>query len=119
MKRLPAKISPNLVVRVLLEIFALFSLGYWGYFAWPFPLPGIFFVIGTPLFAAVVWGLFRSPKAPLPLDAVGRALVEIIIFGSVATAWLMLGQPVVAAAFGIVAIASGVVNARAEVRRAA
>lgn len=110
-------LGPNAVLRFLLELFALFTLGYWGYLAWPFPWPGALFMIGTPLFAAVVWGLFRSPRAAIPLDLVGRALVEIAIFGSAAIAWAMLGQPIVAVGFALVALVSGIVNLRAETAR--
>jgi hypothetical protein len=106
----------NRVVRVLIGVFVLFSLAYWGYYAWPFPLPGLFFVIGAPLFAVVVWALFRSPKAVFPLDPVGRALVEIFIMGAAAIAWLMLGHPLIALVFAVVAAASGALHARAEVR---
>jgi hypothetical protein len=111
------KITFNDVLRFLLELFALFSLGFWGYFAWPYPWPGVLFMIGTPLFAAIVWGLFRSPKAVLPLDPVGRAAVEILVMGSATTAWFMLGYPLVGAVFGILAVVSGVINGRSELAR--
>jgi hypothetical protein len=115
----PFKLRPNDVLRFLLELFALFSLGYWGYLAWPFPWPGLFFMIGAPLFAAVVWGLFRAPKARFPLDPVGRALVEILVMGSAAAAWFMLGYPIVGAVFAVIAVGSGIVNGRAEISREA
>lgn len=111
------RIGPNDVLRFLLELFAFFSLGYWGYLAWPFPWPGALFMIGTPLFAIVVWGLFRSPRARIPLDPVGRALVEIAVMGSATIAWAMLGQPVVAIVFGVVALVSGIINLRSELAR--
>ena len=111
------KITFNDALRFLLEIFALFSLGYWGYLAWPFPWPGVLFMIGTPLFAAAVWAVFRSPKAVLPLDPVGRAMVEILVMGAATVAWFMLDQPVVGAIFGILAAVSGVINGRREVAR--
>jgi hypothetical protein len=111
------RVGVNDVLRFLLELFALFSLGFWGYLAWPFPWPGMLFMIGTPLFAAIVWGLFRSPKARIPLDPVGRALVEIAVFGSAAIAWAMLGHPIVAVVFALVALVSGIVNLRAETAR--
>ncbi|GAA3733352.1 YrdB family protein [Leifsonia bigeumensis] len=111
------RIGPNDVLRFLLELFAFFSLGYWGYLAWPFPWPGLLFMIGTPLFAIVVWGLFRSPRAKVPLDPVGRALVEIAVMGSAAIAWAMLGQPIVAVVFAVVALVSGIVNLRKETAR--
>jgi len=111
------RITPNLVLRFLLELFALFSLGYWGYISWPFPLPGVFFMIGAPLFAAIIWAVFRSPRALVPLDPVGRALVEIFVMGSAAAAWLTIGNWPVALVFGVVAAISGVVNGRAEISR--
>ncbi|MES2170669.1 MAG: YrdB family protein [Actinomycetota bacterium] len=104
----------NDVLRFLLELFALFSLGFWGYLAWPFPIPGVFFMIGTPLFAAIVWGLFRSPKAVLPVDPVGKVLVEIFVMGSAVGAWFMLGYPIVGLVFGVVVTISGVINGRRE-----
>ncbi len=108
------KITANDVLRFALELFEQFALGYWGYLAWPFPIPGVFFMIGAPLFAAVVWGLFRSPKAVFPLDPVGRALVEILVMGSAALAWVMLGLPIIGAVFGVIATVSGVINGRRE-----
>jgi hypothetical protein len=111
------RIGPNEVLRFLLELFALFSLGYWGFLAWPFPWPGVVFMIGTPLFAAVVWGLFRSPRARFPLDAFGRSIVEIAVMGSAALAWAMLGYPVIALVFAVVATISGILNLRAEDKR--
>ncbi|MBX3091379.1 MAG: YrdB family protein [Cryobacterium sp.] len=108
------RVGPNDVVRLILELFAFFSLGYWGYLAWPFPWPGALFMIGTPLFAIVVWGLFRSPKARIPLDLVGRGIVEIAVMGSAVIAWTMLGQPIVAVVFGVIALVSGAINLRRE-----
>lgn len=112
-----ARIGLGDVLRFLLELFAFFSLGYWGYLAWPFPWPGLLFMIGTPLFAIVVWGLFRSPKAKIRLDPVGRVLVEIAVMGSAAIAWAMLGHPVVAVVFAVIAFVSGIVNLRREATR--
>ncbi len=109
--------QPNAVIRLLVQLFALFSFGLWGYLAWPFPFPSLFFIVGTPLFAAVVWALFRSQKAILPLDPVGRALVEIFILGSAVATWFMLSYPIIGSAFAVVALFSGIVYARAEMRR--
>jgi hypothetical protein len=113
------QLRANDIVRFLLELFAFFSLGYWGYLAWPFPWPGVLFMIGAPLFAIVVWALFRSPKARIPLDSVGRALIEIFVMGTAVATWFLLDSPIVGAIFGIVALISGIINARAENSREA
>ena len=112
-------VGPNDILRFLLELFAFFSLGLWGYLTWPFPWPGLLFMFGTPVFAIVAWGLFRSPKARFPLDSVGRGLVEIAIMGSAVLAWATLGYPLVALAFGIIALISGVINLRKEIKQEA
>jgi hypothetical protein len=111
------RIGPNDVLRFLLELFAFFSLGYWGYLAWPVPWPGVLFMIGAPLFAMVLWGLFRAPRARVPLDPVGRGIVEIAVMGSAVVAWAMLGVPIVAIVFGVLALVSGILNMREELRR--
>ncbi|WP_423922410.1 YrdB family protein [Frigoribacterium sp. 2-23] len=104
------------VVRFASEVFAFVSLGVWGYYAWPFPWPGVLFMIGAPLFAVVVWGLFRSPRAPIATDSVGKALVEIAVMGAVVVAWFMLGHPVVGGVFAVVALVTGVLVSRREAR---
>ena len=57
--------------------------------------------------------------APIPTDAVGKALVEIAIMGAVVAAWAMLGYPVVAVAFAVLAGVTGVLAFRRENRRGA
>jgi Protein of unknown function (DUF2568) len=110
------QVGPNDVLRFLLELFAFVSLGIWGFLAWPLPWPGVLVGIAAPLFAILVWALFRSPRAVIRLDPFGKAVVEIAVMGSAALAWLDLGQPVVAIIFGIIATISGVISGRAELR---
>ena len=113
------RLRPTNVLRFALELFALFSLGFWGYLAWPFPWPGLLFLVGAPVFAAVVWAMFRSPKAVFPLDIVGRSLVEIFVMGAAVAVWFMISYPVVGITFGILAAISGVLTGRAEITSAA
>ena len=74
-------------------------------------------MIGAPLFAIVVWGLFRSPKALVPVDIVGRGIVEIGVMGAATIAWAMLGYSIVAIVFGVIALISGIINIRREAAR--
>jgi hypothetical protein len=107
------QVGPNEVLRLLLELFAFFTLGFWGFVAWPLPW-NIVVGIAAPLLAIVLWALFRSPRAVFRIDAFGRAIVEIIVTAAAALAWLDLGQPIVAVAFAVVSAASGIVNGRRE-----
>lgn len=104
--------SLNLVVRFLLELCALAALGVWG-----FTTGGnrtftrVALGLGVPLIAAVVWGMFGSPAAPLPAPGALRVLLEIVIFGAAVVALFAIGQPVLAVAFGIVTLANGILMA--------
>ncbi len=107
-----AATGPNAIVRFVLEIVAVISLAIWGVTMWPMPWPGVLFAIAAPLFAILLWALFLSPRAVFRVDPFGSALFEVIIMGSVAFAWWSMGQPIIAAAFALVATVSGVVNGR-------
>lgn len=107
-------IKANHVVRLVIEVFSVFSLAFWGYYAWPYPLPALFYIVGLPAFAIVLWILFRSPKAVVKNDPVGKAIVEIAVMGAAVSTWFSLGYPIVGIVFGIIALVSGVLNFRRE-----
>ncbi|GAA4377680.1 YrdB family protein [Agromyces bauzanensis] len=108
------KVGPNDVLRFLLELFAFASLGIWGFAAFPLPWPGVLIGLGAPALAILLWALFVSPKAVFRIDVFGKALVEIAVFSAAAIGWWMLGQPVVAVVFAIVAAVSGIINGRKQ-----
>jgi len=101
------------VLRFLIELFAFVSLAVWGFIAWTFPW-NIVVGIGAPLLAIVLWALFRSPKAVIRVDTFGKAIVEIIVMTAAAFAWWDLGQPIVAVAFAVLALVSGIISGRRE-----
>lgn len=108
------KVRPNDVVRFVLELFALVTFAIWGFSSWDLPW-SIVVGVGAPVLAALVWALFLSPRAVFGLDVYGRSLIELVVMGAAALAWLDLGQPIVAIVFGVVAVVSGVVNGRRAV----
>lgn len=111
-----AQVGANDILRFVLELFAFFSLGFWGFAAWPLPWPGLLVGIAAPAFALLLWALFRSPKAVFRLDPFGKAVVEIAVFGAAALAWWDLGLPLVGVIFAVVATVSGVLTGRSELR---
>ena len=56
-----------------------------------------------PLAAAVVWGLFVSPKATITIGAVPRFRLELLVFGGAAVALLAIGETALAGVFGATA----------------
>ncbi|PZF53324.1 4-amino-4-deoxy-L-arabinose transferase [Curtobacterium sp. MCSS17_008] len=108
------RVSGWTVLRVLVCAFGLLSLAYWGYWSWMLPLPGYLFMVGAPLFAAVVWFLFRSPRSPIDTDVVGKVIVETALVVAAGATWVSLGRPFVGLVFVLVAALSGVVAFRRE-----
>ncbi|WP_244255836.1 YrdB family protein [Rathayibacter sp. VKM Ac-2760] len=109
--RTDQRIGPNDVLRFVLELFAFVSLGLWGFLSWDLPW-SIVLGIGAPVLAILLWALFLSPRAVFAIDVYGRSLIELLVMGAAALAWLGLGQPVVAIVFGVVAVVSGVIAGR-------
>jgi len=94
----------NLGLRFLLEICALVALGYWGFQAGKTGLTKGLLGIGTPLLAAVIWGIFGSPAAPYPASTIMRLFLEIMILGSAAIALYSSGHQSLSVSFAILSI---------------
>jgi len=102
------------LLRIVVLVFGLVSLVFWGYISWPYPLPALYFMIGAPAFAAAVWFFFRSPRSPLDTDPVGKVIVEVALVVTAAASWLSIGAPLVGLVFLVVAAVSGIVTFRQE-----
>jgi len=85
-------VTGNLALRFLLELCSLAALGYWGFKTGEGGLLKVLLGIGAPMFAAIVWGLFVSPKAAYEIGQFGRLLVEFAVFGAAAWALYISGQ---------------------------
>jgi Protein of unknown function (DUF2568) len=86
----------NLALRFILELCALVALGYWGVKVGGSTIAKIGLGIGAPLLAAVVWGMFVAPRAPIPTPGLLRLLIELVVFGSAAAALYSAGRPTLA-----------------------
>jgi Protein of unknown function (DUF2568) len=75
----------NLALRFFLELAALYFIGYWSWAQHEGVLRYLL-VIGLPLLAATIWGVFRVPGdggAPrVRVSGVVRLLIEIVFFGA-------------------------------------
>ena len=72
----------NIAIRFLLELCLLIAIGYWGFKTSSGWFLKILLGIGTPVFVAVIWGLFVSPKATFHLNIFQQLGLEAILFGS-------------------------------------
>jgi len=94
--------SANLIVRFLLEIAALFAVGYWGFNTGPTWLTKIILGLGAPLVIGLIWSRLGAPGAATPLSGWPRLLLEVAIFGLAALGLAAVHQP--SLAIGLAAI---------------
>jgi hypothetical protein len=74
----PALASLNLGLRFLLELCALAAFGYGGFEAGGGTIAKVVLAIVLPLAAAVLWGVFVSPRAPVRPPAAVRLALELV-----------------------------------------
>jgi len=83
-----------LALAFLLELALLVAAGWWGFTrdgGWPVRLLA---GLGVPLLIAVVWGLFCSPKASVPLPAPAKLSVQAACFVTGGLLLALAGRPV-------------------------
>jgi uncharacterized protein DUF2568 len=85
----------NLGVRFLLELCLLAALAYAGLQV------NVGLAVAAPVAAAVVWGLFVSPKARVPLPTVAWIAVQVVLFGAAVLGLVLAGNVVLGVLFGI------------------
>lgn len=77
-------VTPNMVLRFLLELAGLVAAGYWGFTVFDGWGLRIVFGIGVPVLMAAVWGTFRIPNdggAPVVQVApIVRFVIEALFF---------------------------------------
>ncbi|WP_033957065.1 YrdB family protein [Psychroserpens jangbogonensis] len=100
----------NLLVRFILEICALISVGVWG---WNQTEGWLKFVLafGIPIILAAIWGIFavpddpsRSGKTVIPTRGIVRLIIEFGIFSIAIYSLYNLGLVKLSFAFGVVII---------------
>lgn len=100
----------NLGIRFILELLALFALGYWGSQLGD-GVVGLVLAIAIPIIAAIIWGTFavpddpsRSGNAPVVVAGWLRLALEITFFVLATVALLDKGVTIPAMVFGFVVI---------------
>ncbi|MEZ4865251.1 MAG: YrdB family protein [Caldilineaceae bacterium] len=94
----------NLLLRFVLELCDLASLGYWGFQTEQPLLTKIGLSIGSPLLFAMFWGVFLAPASPWRLHEPWLLGAELAIFGLAIVALYSTGQRAWALAFGVLYI---------------
>jgi hypothetical protein len=98
----------NLALRFLLELCALVALGYWGFTTASGAITKVALGIGAPLVAAIMWGVFVAPRAPVALPRFVVLLLQVLIFGSAAAGLIATGHRALALAFAVVVVINAI-----------
>jgi hypothetical protein len=98
----------NLALRFLLELFALIALGYWGFKTGGGLIAKVGLGIGAPLVAAVVWGTFLSPQAPVQLPGPLVLILQVLVFGAAVAGLLATGHRILALVFGVIVVINAI-----------
>jgi hypothetical protein len=94
----------NRGLRFLLEVFALLAIAYWGFDTGGSLPVGIALGLAAPAVVAVVWGVFGSPRAAVPVSDRWRLLLEGLVFGTAAAGLYAVGQPILAGLFAALVV---------------
>lgn len=96
----------NLALRFGLELAALAAFGLGGYRLGGASFWRFILVFGAPLAAAVLWGLFASPRGAARLADPGRLIFEAAFFGVAVMSLALAGYPTPAWALGLAVLAN-------------
>jgi len=98
----------NLLLRFLLELCALGALGYWGFKTGSATLTKVVLGVGAPLVAAVVWGTFLSPRAPIQLHWGVVLMLQGLVFASAAAGLVSTGHRSLALVFVVIVVINAI-----------
>jgi len=97
----------NLGVRFIVELAALFALGWWGFHYGKTARGKYGLAMLAPLTGAGVWGFFIAPNAPVDVGPVLRFLLQIVVFGAAVLCLVAIGERRWAVILGSVVIVNG------------
>ncbi|GAA3812532.1 YrdB family protein [Sphaerisporangium flaviroseum] len=100
----------NAALMFILELGVYLAVGYWGFTLSPNWAIKLLLGIGGPVLFAVVWGVFGSPKAAIPLHGLARAALEIVWFGSGIAAAAAAGLVTTSVVFAVLFVVNAVLR---------
>ena len=95
----------NLALAFALELCALAALCYWGFSVGGGFVAKAVLGIGAPVCAAVLWGLFAAPRAPVSAPLLGPG-TKLLVFGSATLALYATGHRTLAIVFAVLVVAN-------------
>ena len=100
----------NDLVRFLVELGALFAVGWWGFHEHAAWVAKLLFGLGGPFLVAAVWGRWMAPRSPHRAPEGTRAVLEVLIFGLATAALVASGATGAGVVFAVVAGVNAVLD---------
>ena len=94
--------AANLAARFLLELCMLAALGFTGFQLGEPLLLKLALAVLLPLIAAIVWGLFVSPRARIAVPYWLWLAIQLLLFGLAIGGLVLTGQTLLGTVFGLV-----------------
>lgn len=91
----------NLALAFFLELCLLAAFGYWGFQLKQGLFVRILAGVGLPVLVAVLWGVFLSPKAVVPLVFPVKMCCKTLLFGTAVALLYSTGRTTLAISFGV------------------
>src|SRR3954463_11079937 len=98
-----------LTVAFLAELAALAALAGWGWSVGNSTGTRVLLAVAAPAVAAVLWGVFAAPRAPVQVLAL-TVLVKVVVFGAGVLALVATAHPWWAAVLGAAALLSSLLS---------
>ena len=98
-----------LTVAFLAELAALAAFAVWGWSVGASTGTRVLLAVVLPAVAAMLWGVFAAPRAPVQVPALA-VLVKVVVFGGAVLALVATGRPWAAAVLGAAALLSSLLS---------
>lgn len=82
----------NMGLSFLVELCLLAAFAYWGAHTGQELAAKIGLGVGAPLLGAIFWGVFMSPRAPVPVHNPLHLIVKVVLFGLAVVALIVAGR---------------------------
>jgi len=94
----------NIILAFLLEVFAIFVLGYWGFTLQSSKIVRVIAGLSAPIVMAVIWSIWCAPSSSYRLEGLYLVALKILLFGLVICCLLSMKQVSMAVVFGIAVV---------------
>jgi hypothetical protein len=81
----------NLAFRFILELVVLVALFIWGWSVSDQLLVQVLAGLAAPVIVMAIWATFVAPRAPRRLEDPARLILEVVVFGAGALAFVAAG----------------------------